>query len=224
MGSAFKCAERFGSPSPLWWEQFRDGVHEPDVFARERLHCELEEWHVDAGPVGFYTDRAVATHNNAVTVVSHSGVLGFRIPVMAAGSRGRYALNLDSIMAFPDADHIPVLPPYDGESWYFLLEVSSRSQGRFASIVEMRSSKRKITKVSSGPGVEAQDKIRTGWTVFLDTLNAQTDPRGFARGHTVCIKNLRPTQVIGDRLATIIYIDDPNAIEVWGVLSFLTSD
>ena len=77
--------------------------------------------------------------------------------------------------------------------------------------------------VSSRPVVDAQDKNRALWTVVLDTLNAQTDPRGFAPGHTVCIKNLRPYGVIGRRIA--MRIEDPDVIEVCGGgLLFLISD
>jgi len=45
---------------------------------------------------------------------------------MAAGSRDRYALDLNDIFAFPDGDNIPLRPPNteDGESWVMLLEVS----------------------------------------------------------------------------------------------------
>lgn len=43
---------------------------------------------------------------------------------MAHGSEKKYALNLDDIIAFPDAGHMPVLPAEPGESWIVLLEVS----------------------------------------------------------------------------------------------------
>lgn len=39
------------------------------------------------------------------------------------GSRKRYVLDLDDIIAFPDAAHAPVLPPEEGESWYIITEV-----------------------------------------------------------------------------------------------------
>ena len=113
------------------------------MFAREGLHFELEEWHVDAGPAGFYTDRAVASHNAVVWWPQWQ--VRVRVPniaVMAAGSRGRYALDLDDIMAFPDAKHIPVLPPQDGESWYFIFEVSLRAQRSFLASLKLRSCKR----------------------------------------------------------------------------------
>lgn len=42
---------------------------------------------------------------------------------MAHGSEEKYALNLDDIIAFPDAGHMPVFPPEPGESWIILLEV-----------------------------------------------------------------------------------------------------
>ena len=38
-------------------------VHKPEAFGRERLHCEPDEQHVDAGSVRFYTVRAMASHN-----------------------------------------------------------------------------------------------------------------------------------------------------------------
>jgi hypothetical protein len=42
---------------------------------------------------------------------------------MAHGSSEKFALDLDDIIAFPDARHMPVLPPEPGESWIILLEV-----------------------------------------------------------------------------------------------------
>ncbi len=44
------------------------------------------------------------------------------------GSRTRYALDLDDVIAFPDIAHIPVLPPNEKESWYILTEVSSTTR------------------------------------------------------------------------------------------------
>src|SRR6266852_7648387 len=44
---------------------------------------------------------------------------------MAAGSRKKYALDLNDIFAFPDGDNIPLRPPNteEGESWVMLLEL-----------------------------------------------------------------------------------------------------
>jgi hypothetical protein len=44
---------------------------------------------------------------------------------MAAGSRKKYALDLNDIFAFPDGDNIPLRPPNaeEGESWVMLLQV-----------------------------------------------------------------------------------------------------
>jgi hypothetical protein len=44
---------------------------------------------------------------------------------MAAGSRKKYALDLNSTFAFPDGNNIPLGPPNteEGESWVMLLEV-----------------------------------------------------------------------------------------------------
>lgn len=44
---------------------------------------------------------------------------------MAAGSRKKFALDLNDIFAFPDGDNIPLRPPNteEGESWVMLLEV-----------------------------------------------------------------------------------------------------
>ncbi|GJJ11575.1 hypothetical protein Clacol_005810 [Clathrus columnatus] len=39
------------------------------------------------------------------------------------GSRKRYVLDLDDIMAFPDANNTPVFPPKEGESWYIITEI-----------------------------------------------------------------------------------------------------
>jgi hypothetical protein len=46
-------------------------------------------------------------------------------PTMAAGSRRKYALDLNDPLAFPDGDNIPSRPPNteEGESWVVLLEV-----------------------------------------------------------------------------------------------------
>jgi hypothetical protein len=45
---------------------------------------------------------------------------------MAAGSREKYALNLNDVFAFPDGESVPLRPPNteEGESWVMLLEVS----------------------------------------------------------------------------------------------------
>lgn len=43
--------------------------------------------------------------------------------VMAAGSRSKFALDLNDIIAFPDARHMPILPLAEQESWIILLEV-----------------------------------------------------------------------------------------------------
>jgi len=42
---------------------------------------------------------------------------------MAAGSRKKFALDLNDIIAFPDAAHMPVFPPTEKESWVLLMEV-----------------------------------------------------------------------------------------------------
>jgi hypothetical protein len=49
--------------------------------------------------------------------------LTYSLRRMAAGSRRKYALDLNEIIAFPDAAHMPVFPPHEGESWILLLEV-----------------------------------------------------------------------------------------------------
>jgi hypothetical protein len=48
---------------------------------------------------------------------------------MAAGSRKKFALDLNDIFAFPDGDNIPLRPPNaeEGESWVMLLEVGLMS-------------------------------------------------------------------------------------------------
>ncbi|KAF8492044.1 hypothetical protein F5888DRAFT_1732925 [Russula emetica] len=48
---------------------------------------------------------------------------------MAAGSRKKYALDLNDIFAFPDGDNIPLRPPNteEGESWVMLLEIDNGS-------------------------------------------------------------------------------------------------
>ena len=49
----------------------------------------------------------------------------FNSTTMAAGSRKKYALDLNDIFAFPDGDNIPLRPPNieEGESWVMLLQV-----------------------------------------------------------------------------------------------------
>jgi hypothetical protein len=39
-----------------------------------------------------------------------------------SGSRSKYCLGLNDIIAFPDAAHMPVFPPDEGESWILLLD------------------------------------------------------------------------------------------------------
>ena len=50
--------------------------------------------------------------------------------VMAVGSRRIFALDLNDIIAFPDAGHMPVFPPAEHESWIILLEVRPLSMAR----------------------------------------------------------------------------------------------
>jgi hypothetical protein len=51
---------------------------------------------------------------------------------MATGSRKKYALDLNDIIAFPDAAHMPVFPPHEGESWVVLLEVPSYHRSKLS--------------------------------------------------------------------------------------------
>lgn len=44
---------------------------------------------------------------------------------MAAGSRKKFALDLNDIIAFPDAAHMPVFQPAEKESWILLMEVGA---------------------------------------------------------------------------------------------------
>jgi hypothetical protein len=41
---------------------------------------------------------------------------------MAAGTKKKFALDLDDIIAFPDAAHMPVFPPKEKESWILLMQ------------------------------------------------------------------------------------------------------
>ncbi|KAF9462523.1 hypothetical protein BDZ94DRAFT_1165664 [Collybia nuda] len=113
---------------------------------------------------------------------------------MAHGSDEKYALNLDDIIAFPDAAHMPVLPPEPGESWILLMEIMEdlSFMGR--------------------PVFSVKDITQTSFVVAMYTSNPFHDARNFRIGHTLCITSLRPHHFLDGH--TGFRIEDPNTIEI----------
>ncbi|KAJ7607321.1 hypothetical protein FB45DRAFT_948060 [Roridomyces roridus] len=91
---------------------------------------------------------------------------------MAAGSETEYKLDLDDIIAFPDAAHVPVLPPEPGESWII-----------FGEIVNDASVFRPVYTV--------RDKINCEYPVAFYTDNPNEDAKaaGCQLGRVLCITN-----------------------------------
>ncbi|KAK0227070.1 hypothetical protein EDD85DRAFT_157649 [Armillaria nabsnona] len=92
------------------------------------------------------------------------------------GSRTRYALDLDDVIAFPDIAHIPVFPPNEKENWYILTEiVSNESVFR--------------------PVFRVEDKLSGNyWVVAYYTNNPVADAKECKVGSMICIKNGMPKQ------------------------------
>jgi len=114
---------------------------------------------------------------------------------MAAGSRKKFALDLNDIIAFPDAGHMPVFPAHDGESWILLMEITANE-----TIFRFR------------PVYGVRDVTRTRFVVALYTPNPDEDAKKFKVGHTVCITSARPHRFLDGHLG--FRIEDPNTIEV----------
>jgi hypothetical protein len=55
---------------------------------------------------------------------------------MTSGNRKKYALDLNDIIAFPDAGHMPVFPPEAGESWILLMEVRKFKEMQFPGLAD----------------------------------------------------------------------------------------
>jgi len=112
---------------------------------------------------------------------------------MAAGSRKKYALDLNDIIAFPDAGHMPVFPPEEKESWILLMEITADE-----SIMR--------------PVYAVRDTTKTRFVVALYTPNPQKDAKNFKVGHTLCITSARLHQFLDGQ--TGFRIEDPSTIEV----------
>ncbi|KAF8492051.1 hypothetical protein F5888DRAFT_1860050 [Russula emetica] len=94
---------------------------------------------------------------------------------MAAGSRKKYALDLNDIFAFPDGDNIPLRPPNteEGESWVMLLEI----MGPLA---------------SSRLTYSTVDITGKWFNVVINTSNPILDSVDYKRGYTMCILDAEP--------------------------------
>ncbi|KAF5309291.1 hypothetical protein D9611_014667 [Ephemerocybe angulata] len=110
------------------------------------------------------------------------------------GSRSRYSLDLDDIIAFPDIAHVPVFGPKDGESWYILLEVTQNmSLGR--------------------PVFQVEDKLKGNfWMVAYYTDNPREDARDVEVGSTICIRDGMPHQFLDGRMG--YRIEDASSVIV----------
>jgi hypothetical protein len=140
---------------------------------------------------------------------------------MAAGSRKKFALDLNDIIAFPDAAHMPVLPPEEKESWVLpwrCLIHSSFSQPTIRNpLLTSVSFTLQITADESimRPVYAVKDKTQTRFVVALYTPNPQKDATGFKIGHTLCITSARPHQFLDGQ--TGFRIEDPSTIDVWRI-------
>ncbi|KAI0275591.1 hypothetical protein BGY98DRAFT_991871 [Russula aff. rugulosa BPL654] len=94
---------------------------------------------------------------------------------MAAGSREKYALDLNDIFAFPDGENVPLRPPNTaaGESWVMLLEVD-KGLPSFQ------------TEICGG------DITGKWFTVMINTSNPSLDTADYESGYTLCILNAEP--------------------------------
>ncbi|KIJ23189.1 hypothetical protein M422DRAFT_276283 [Sphaerobolus stellatus SS14] len=110
------------------------------------------------------------------------------------GSHGRYVLDIDDIMTFPDIGHIPVLPHKPGESWFILTEI--------------------VSNISIGrPTFRVEDKLEGNyWVVAFYTDNPVEDARDCVPGSLICIKNRRPHRFLDGRYG--FRIDDPSRVLV----------
>lgn len=116
---------------------------------------------------------------------------------MASGTRKRYALDLDDIMSFPNADTLPVFPPKEGESWIMLMEITAdRSLLR--------------------PVYAVRDVTQAKFLVALHTPNPREDAQNFKVGHTLCITatRARPPQYLGGHGQIGYRIEDPSTIQI----------
>ncbi|KAK0205815.1 hypothetical protein DFS33DRAFT_1257529 [Desarmillaria ectypa] len=110
------------------------------------------------------------------------------------GSRTRYALDLDDIIAFPDIAHVPMFPPKEKESWYILTEiVSNESVFR--------------------PVFRVEDKLSGNyWVVAFYTDNPVADAKECKVGYMICIKNGIPQQFMDGQNG--YRIEDPSDVVI----------
>ena len=147
---------------------------------------------------------------------------------MAAGSRKKYALDLNDIFAFPDGNNIPLRPPNtkDGESWVMLLEVgllSALSNPVRCGDIGF-SFCEKIKGITPNPSfkmiyatVDITGKL---FNVEINTSNPPLDTVGYNRGHTMCILNAEP--LFGANEQFYYRVDDISTVEVRSPFSFLS--
>ena len=134
---------------------------------------------------------------------------------MAAGSRTKYALDLNDIFAFPDGDNIPLSPPNteEGESWVVLLQVGLLSAVSNANM-DVHSAKKIMgtTNPSSGLTYATVDITGKLFNVEINTSNPYLDTIGYKRGYTICILNAQPLH--GANSQFYYKVDDISTVEV----------
>ncbi|KAN0116429.1 hypothetical protein V8E52_005810 [Russula decolorans] len=115
---------------------------------------------------------------------------------MAAGSRKKFALDLNDIFAFPDGDNIPLRPPNaeEGESWVMLLEILG------------------INPTSSGLTYATVDITGKWFNVEINTSNPSLDTVDYKRGYTMCIRDAEPLFGANDQF--YYKVDDISTVEL----------
>lgn len=114
---------------------------------------------------------------------------------MAAGSRTKYALDLNDAIAFPDGAHVPAFPPDEGESWIILLEIV------------------RDTSVAR-PSYQTRCKIGVPFVVTLYTetpLKDRDDLRYCSPGNVLCLTSARPKTFLDG--STGFRVEDASTIQ-----------
>lgn len=132
---------------------------------------------------------------------------------MASGTRKKYALDLNDIIAFPDAGHMPVFPPDENESWILLMEVRKFRRSFFCHWLRIVLSFQ-ITADESlwRPVYAVKDVTQSRFIVALYTPDPKKDAESFRVGHTVCITSARPHLFLDGQHG--FRIEDPSTIQV----------
>lgn len=139
---------------------------------------------------------------------------------MAHGSDEKYALDLNDVIAFPDAAHLPAFPPEPGESWVLLMEVLSFSHWFF----EYYHWHVQITVDMSFLGHSVflvKDITQTEFVVTISTPNPSKDTRDFEIGHTLCMTSACLHRYLDGMIG--FRINNPHTIEVRSIPSELVA-